>query len=96
MESTVLALVGIIGTFAGGMFWFLKFFARKMFGKEGTNDRGVAGELNDNFRQMNTDLRENTTVVRGLKKSQDMANETLLQILNHQKNNGKTTLRPNG
>lgn len=67
MDGVLLALIGVIGTLVGGFLWFLKFLARKMFGKNG--DGGFVGKFLESFNEM--------------KESQSRTEATLLEILRH-------------
>lgn len=74
MEQALIALVSVLAALVGAFIWFLKFIARKMFGKEGTDDRGVIGDLAK-------ELVKNTDELRGMKEAQKESNIVLKDLL---------------
>jgi hypothetical protein len=83
MTTITVTILGINGTLIGALVWFLKFIITKLFGNG--NRKGLLPDFLESFRGMHGDIRENTQAIRDLQQTQDAANETLLEILQHQK-----------
>ncbi len=66
--TAVMTLGAVIATLVGLVVWGAKFFARKLFGKEGNGDGGAVGQFIEEFRQLRqsiTDLREGVRDLHG-------------------------------
>lgn len=81
MEGVVVTLVGILGALVTGFLWFLKFLARKLFGKEGSEDHGLLGNLVVELRQNTESIRELRDYQKEHARAQRETNQTLQDLL---------------
>jgi len=93
VETLAVAILGLNGTLIGCLVWLLKTVFTRLFGNE--KDPGILHTFNTTFESLNADVQENTQAIRELRdyqrqhaRSQREANDTLAEILKHQKETG--------
>ena len=97
LTTVLLALAGTIGVLAGLIVWAVKFFAQKLFGKDGENGAigrlvGSLGTLRDEMHGMRGDLQENTAAVRQVYGLQQQSHNVLAKIAERSKHIGEQTM----
>lgn len=81
MEQALLATLSILATLVLGFLWGLKFTARKLFGKEGTEDHGLLGSLIDELKENTESIRKLSDYQKDHARAQHETNKTLQQLL---------------
>lgn len=82
MEALITAIVGLNVTLVGALVWLLKASFTRFFGN--ANDPGIISQFNATLQTMTVDIKENTSVIRGLQ-------ETLKEKIH-----GQATTGPDG